>query len=416
MKIAFIVNKFPCLSETFILSQITGLIDRGYVVDIFAAKSAGESTVHKAVKEYNLLDNTIYYGQLPVNMVLRFVKAVGLIFANLKKNPGSLVKSLNVLKYGKRAASLSLLYTTISFLDSRPYDIIHCHFGPFGNLGVILKDIGVLRGKLIVTFHGYDVYLCPASHGGNIYLDLFGKVDLVTANSNFTRDKVIKLGCNHNDIVRLPVGLDTAKFAFKERKFKPGEKIRILTVARFVEKKGIKYSIEAVAKIIKKYPTIRYKIVGDGPLRNQLKELIRQLGVENNVTLSGWMDQDEIQRLYSEAHIFILSSVTASNGNMEGQGLVLQEAQAMGIPVIATLHNGFPESVVDGESGYLVPERNVDSLAERLEHVIERFNDWPAMGRIGREFVEENFDINKLNDRLVDIYHKVINNRPMEDN
>jgi colanic acid/amylovoran biosynthesis glycosyltransferase len=121
------------------------------------------------------------------------------------------------------------------------------------------------------------------------------------------------------------------------------------------------------------------------------------------------MTQDEVRELYADSHIFILSSVTAANGDREGQGLVLQEAQAMGLPVLSTLHNGIPDGVLDGESGFLVPEKDADALAEKLTYLIENPENWPEMGLAGRKFVEERYDINKLNDRLVKIYEQILN-------
>ncbi len=94
---------------------------------------------------------------------------------------------------------------------------------------------------------------------------------------------------------------------------------------------------------------------------------------------------------------------------MEGQGLVLQEAQATGMPVVTTLHNGIPDGVLDGQTGYLVPERDVDALASRLEHLIEHPEQRALMGRAGRSFVEDRYDINKLNDRLVALFEGVRN-------
>jgi colanic acid/amylovoran biosynthesis glycosyltransferase len=320
-----------------------------------------------------------------------------------------LLKSLNVFKFKKEAASLNILYKVVPFLDKDPYDIVHCHFGPNGILGILLKDIGAIKGKLITTFHGYDATSYPQIYGDNIYKDMFRKVDKITVNSNFTKNKVVALGCSMDKIVILPVGLNPSKFFLKERTMVPGDEVRILTVARLVEKKGIEYSIKAVAKVLEKHSNIRYDIVGDGPLRDQLSGLIDQIGIANQVKLLGWKNQEEICQLYSEAHIFILSSVTACNGDQEGQGLVLQEAQASGLPVIATLHNGFPESVMNGKSAFLVPERNFNALAERLGYLIERPDIWPEIGRAGRRYVEEYFDINKLNDQLVEIYKKLIN-------
>jgi colanic acid/amylovoran biosynthesis glycosyltransferase len=94
-------------------------------------------------------------------------------------------------------------------------------------------------------------------------------------------------------------------------------------------------------------------------------------------------------------------------GDEEGQGLVLQEAQACGLPVIATNHGALPEGLVPGQSGFLVPERDVDALAARLNYLIEHPELWPIMGRLGREFVV-NYDIRKLNSLLIELYRETI--------
>ena len=175
-----------------------------------------------------------------------------------------------------------------------------------------------------------------------------------------------------------------------------------------VEKKGLEYSIKAVARVAQKFSNIEYNIVGDGALRVKLEKLIMELGVGNKVNLLGWKTQDELRELFKEAHIFILSSITASDGDMEGQGLVLQEAQAVGLPVLSTHHNGIPEGVLDGKSGFLVRERDVDALSERLQYLIEHSELWPEMGRCGRKFVEEKYDIEILNSKLVSIYNALL--------
>ena len=139
-----------------------------------------------------------------------------------------------------------------------------------------------------------------------------------------------------------------------------------------------------------------------------MERLISDLGIENKVHLLGWLDKDEVIRLTDGSHIFILSSVTAKSGDQEGQGVVLQEAQAMGLPVLSTLHDGIPEGVVDGKSGFLVPEGDIDALAEKLEYLIEHPERWLEMGQFGRKFVEENYDIKRLNQQLVEIYQQCL--------
>jgi colanic acid/amylovoran biosynthesis glycosyltransferase len=105
-----------------------------------------------------------------------------------------------------------------------------------------------------------------------------------------------------------------------------------------------------------------------------------------------------------KTHIYILASVTAQDGNQEGIPVSLMEAMATGLPVISTRHSGIPELVQDGISGFLVPERNVDSLVSKCEYLITHPEQRVEMGRAGREFVEENFNIRKLNRRLLELY------------
>jgi len=405
MKIAFIVSGFPTLSETFILNQITGLLDMGHDVEIFAQFNPKDKKVHSDVEKYRLMER-VHYTSIPYNKVKRILKAIFLIIKNFHKAPLKILKSLNVFKYGKMALSLKLLYLLIPFLDKR-FDIIHCHFGPNGIIGVYPKEIGI-PGKYATSFHGHDVNSYPKIMGENVYNVLFKNGDLFTANTNFTKQQVVKIGCDEKKIIILPVGLRVEKFKFSTRKIQSEKPIKILTVGRLVEKKGYEYAIRAIVKIVAKHENIFYMIAGDGPLRDELESLVSELGARNYVKFMGAVEEDEVLNLYQQAHIFVLPSVTASNGDREGQALVLQEAQAMGLPVVSTLHNGIPEGVLDGKSGFLVPEKDVDALADKLEYLIEHPELWPEMGMYGRKFVEERYNIKKLNQQLVEIYQNLI--------
>lgn len=405
MKIAFIVSGFPTLSETFILNQITGFLDLGHDVQIFAESNPEEKKVHTDVKKYQLMKR-VHYINMPHNKIKRILKAIFLIIRNFHKSPLKILKSLNLFKYSKTALSLRLLYSLIPFLDKN-FDIIHCHFGPNGIIVVYFKEIGI-PGKYVTSFHGYDVNSYPKIAGEDVYNNLFKNGDLFTANTNFTKQQILKLGCQGGKIIILPVGLRIERFKFSTRKVHSRETLKILTVGRLVEVKGHKYAIQAVAKVVKKHKNTEYLIAGDGPLKKELESLVLKLGIKKYVRFLGAVNQDEVIELYRLAQIFVLPSVTASDGAREGQGLVFQEAQASGLPVVSTLCGGIPEGVIDGKSGFLVPEKDVDALAEKLEYLIEHTEVWPEMGRYGCKFVEGKYDIKKLNQQLVKIYKDVI--------
>jgi colanic acid/amylovoran biosynthesis glycosyltransferase len=162
-----------------------------------------------------------------------------------------------------------------------------------------------------------------------------------------------------------------------------------------------------VAKLRELRGDVHYEIAGDGPLRKELEQLVAELGLRDAVTFHGVCDSGEVQRLMAEAHLFVLASVSVE-GDQEGQGLVLQEAQAAGLPVVATNHGALPEGLVPDISGFLVPERNVDALAERLDYLVRCPELWPAMGRAGRKYVETHYDIRRLNSDLIRLYTDTI--------
>ncbi|MGD0784729.1 MAG: glycosyltransferase [Sedimentisphaerales bacterium] len=407
MRIVFVLGIFPALSETFILNQITGLIDRGHEVDIYADNPSPTLEVQPDVVKYKLLERTCYRLQMPKNRFLRFLKGVVLLCRNLHKSPVVLFRSLNVFRYGKLAASLTLLYSVIPLLSRQgSYDIIQCHFGPVGTLGAYFREIGLIRGKLVTMFHGNDIRL-GQEKGGQIYADLFSVGDSFLSNSRYNYDNLIDLGADAGKVICHQVGLDISRFPERKLNFslRP-QTIRILTVARLVKEKGLEYGIEAIGELLRKNPAIQlqYNIIGGGDKEEFLKELIRELNLTKIVHLLGPKDQKEVIGNLQQAHIFLLPSIA------EAFGLVLLEAQASGLPVIATSVGGVNEALIDGQSGFLVPARNVIALVEKLEYLINNYEIWPEMGLKGRAFVKEHYDINKLNDRLVIIYRKLMNN------
>ena len=406
MKIAFIVDKFPALSEMFILNQITGLIDLGYQVEIFSMTKPGEQRTQPDVEKYKLLEHVHYFPMVPSNKAIARLKALYLIATNFLVSPSLMPRILKRLLSRSEGFSYRLLFFS-SLFKRKKFDIIHAHFGPNGKLVADMASVGI-HVKFLTTFHGYDINMYPKMYGSDIYNTLFQTGELFTANTAFTKQQMTKLDCDERKIEILPVGLDTGKFEFHPRSAPDDKPIIILTIGRLVEKKGYEYSIKAFAKVAVKHRNIVYKIVGGGPLENELKSLVSELKLQKQVQFLGPLTQDEILKLYKQAHLFVLASVTADNGDMEGQGLVLQEAQATGLPVISTLHNGIPDGVLDGQSGFLVPEKDVNALAEKLEYLIENPQLWTQMGKCGNQFVEKKYDIKILNQKLVSIYQKLL--------
>jgi colanic acid/amylovoran biosynthesis glycosyltransferase len=408
MKIAFIVHKFPVISETFILNQITGLICRGHEVHIYGYSPDDTAKFHPDVEKYDLLKYTFYAPNIPHNKLWRLIKGLWLIITNFYKAPLVILRSLNFFKYHNHAASLRILYSIIPMLDAEPYDIIHCQFGIQGNEGMIYREIGAIKGKLITSFRGYDISWYVKEYGEKVYNKLFVKGDFFLANCEFFRQRAIQLGCDEKKIIVHGSGIDCSRFSFRARQPLADGKILIATTGRLIEKKGIEYAIRAVAKVLKTFPNLEYNIIGDGELKAHLQQVIVELGVAEKVKLLGWKNQQEIIQIIDQTHIFIASSITAKDGNQDAPVNTLKESMAMGLPVIATQHGGIPELVQEGISGFLVPERDADAIADKLTYLIEHPELWEQMGKAGRAYVEKHYDTNRLNDELVKIYQRVI--------
>jgi len=409
MKIAFIVRTFPALSETFILNQITGLLDRGHEVDIYATRKGEFFKMHPEVKNYNLLERICYLSdfKVPQNKFVRIIKAIGISLMGFGKNPNVTMRALNFFKYGKRALSLEFIYKISPFLGKGPYDIIHCHYGLNGNIGACLKQLG-FQGKLVTMFHGCDIRL-GIEKGGVIYHPLFESGDCLLAISDYNYENLIRFGANPQKIIFHPVGINCNKFPFREQSasVKCINTIIILTVARLVKEKGLQYGIRAIGELLKELPNLHleYRIVGGGRLEEQLRKMIEELNLGQIVRLLGELEQNRVIEEMQQAHIFLLPSI------VEALPTVLMEAQAVGLPIVATNVGSVAQAIIDGKTGFLVPERDVGALTNKLEYLIEHPEIWPEMGRAGRKHVEENYDIDKLNDRLEKIYKELIGER-----
>lgn len=400
MDVAFVVSMFPCLSESFVVEQVTGLLDLGHNVNIVAFSKSDQTILQKEIKEYRLLEKVTYIIMPKRKWALRLKGLLSLCSCFIV-SPGKTVRLLKLFKDEGTFSYQSLFL--VSFFLHNEFDIVHGHFGPNGIRSLCLKKIGI-KAKLLTTFHGYDVTVYVRQHGESVYQSLFNLGDLFTYNSEATKQKLLGLGCPEYKMKKLPMAIDLKQIPFKERELKVGETIRLLSVGRLVEMKGREYAIRAIASLKDKYP-IQYDIVGDGPLRAELEDLIKTLDLKDTVHLWGWISSEQRDKLYEQAHLFVHPSVVSSNGNEEGQGVVLLEAQAYGIPVVATNHGAFPDSLIDGVTGFLVPEKDAQELASKIDGLIHKSDSWSTIGKKGREFVENNFDAKVLIRKLEMIYN-----------
>ncbi|WP_158971658.1 glycosyltransferase [Paraglaciecola sp. L3A3] len=367
MKIVFFVREFPVYSETFIIDQIIGLIDRGFDVSIITL-AINDQAQSKSVSHYKLMDKV----QLISANYGHGIKANILSLFDVIKSLGNKVFRhylYDGLKHKKRG--VEELATIMQHAPKISADAIIAHFGPNAVMAMKLTELGVLKGKIHAVFHGYDMsrydfidkYLPD-------YKRLF-KIDMLALPiSHYWKEKLIEFGCPDEKILVNRMGVDISKFSFKPKE-ELSTPINILTVARHTEKKGIEYAIEAMAELNRQGVDFIYNIVGTGPLLEKHYKLIEKHQLTNKVHLLGFKEHQEINSLLENSDIFLLPSVTAPNGDKEGVPVSLMEAMAKGVICLSTYHSGIPELITDNESGFLVDESNSLQIAEKIMTIMQ---------------------------------------------
>lgn len=401
MKILFIVTQFPALSETFILNQILDLRKKGHLVHIYSHRIGKAEVIHEKVFREDLLKDVFYPSKIINSLSGKIKQRFQLFISSIpNRNKVSLIKTL----FKKNKTNLSV-YNVLSFINKPKYDVIHAHFGINGKLVVELRKLGLFaNANFITTFHGYDLNI--EFEKNNFYLNLFNECKFFTVNSYYSKQKLLALGCSVDKIHILPVGLNPEKFKSKPV-IKKSKGIKLIFVGRLIKLKGPHLLIE-ICRILKERATINFNvnIIGDGILMEELHELISKYNLKNYIKLLGPLQQKDVLKEMSYSDIFILPGINDEN-LAEAQGLVIQEAQAMQLPVIISNAGGMKEGIIDGVTGYVVRENDLDEFASKIELLALDKDLRKTMGEKGRKFVMENYNIEDLNEKLIKIYfHK----------
>lgn len=385
MKIAFFIDEFPTYSETFIVNQIIGLIALGFDVSIISTKINRKIPL-KSVEEHQLLEKVIV---LPNTHGLGVKATLLTIRDTLLSLPCPKLRSYLFEDIRHRKGGAQKLAVLIRNKAHYSFDAIIAHFGPNAVTAMRMKELGLLSGKIHAVFHGYDMsksyflrkYM-PA------YKALFATDMLALPVSHYWESKLLEFGCPREKIVVNRMGVDIELYSFTPKK-PDNTAISILTVARHTEKKGIEYAIKAMANLKAKNILFDYKIAGIGPLFEHHQKLIDSLSLSHEITLLGVKDQDEINLLLEASDVFLLPSVTSSEGDKEGIPVSLMEAMAKGVICLSTFHSGIPELISDNESGFLVPEKDANAISEKIEQILK--SDIRPIQTAARKKVEDEF-------------------------
>jgi glycosyltransferase involved in cell wall biosynthesis len=287
-------------------------------------------------------------------------------------------------------------------------DLIHAHFGWSGNAMLLLKQC--LRVPLVLTMGGRDAGLqMKLPHFDRLYRILLDSADRVICVSRDLAERMLDAGVDPARVQVIYRGTDLGEFAFVDRSGRPpGQPITVLTVGRMVEKKGHRHAFAALAPLVREGHDIRLVVVGEGEAYRALRRLRGQLGLKRHIEFFGMTDHAGVREQMGRADLLLQSSITPESGDTEGIPNVIVEAQATGLPVVATRHGGIVEAVRDGETGILVAERDDSAMTAALLALVEDRERRLSMGRAARKLVESQFAFDTQVAEHLALYRRVV--------
>ncbi len=284
------------------------------------------------------------------------------------------------------------------------YDILHVHW-PFPH--GILSTFALLfrKTKVILNFHGAELLLAKRFGFVKLFLKYFIEhADAIIVNSSFTGRNVTSI--NNKPVNIIPYGT-TIEPSLQQKKEKSGR--LVFSLGRMIERKGFKYLVDAMSIVVREFPDAKLTIAGGGPLRDQLIEQVKTLGLENSVFLPGKVPSATLNELFTNADIFVLPAIVDKNGDTEGLGVVLVEAMTYKLPVIASNVGGIPDVIIPKVSGVLVEEKNVQSLAHAIIDFMRNPDTMKLVGDMGFSFISKEFTWDKVIGDMDRLYRKVVN-------
>lgn len=291
-------------------------------------------------------------------------------------------------------------------------DVLHAHFG--NRALEVLPLARRLQLPLITSFYGRDMSRQPSGQPplARCYEELFSTGVLFLAEGPAARLRLINLGCPQEKIAIQRLGIDLQRHAYSLRTRALKDPFRVLMAARFIEKKGFEFGVEAFAGAARGDRRLSLTIVGEATqhsesvIKARLQEIVRRHDVGAQVRFAGAVSREELDTLARAHHVLLHPSVTAVDGDSEGgHPVVMTELAATGMPIIATHHDDIPQVVLDEQSGWLCQERNIEQLSEAIRDASNSPDKLAQFSARARRVAEEKYDGRRFT--LDDIYQRV---------
>ncbi|HUR84047.1 MAG TPA: glycosyltransferase [Solirubrobacteraceae bacterium] len=398
MKVAYFVSRFPHCSETFIVRELDAVSARpGVDIELFALFSARGATAHPAARPWTARLHRCGAGAALAGLAwwacrrpLRLLSSIALVVHGHRSNPRTLVRAL---------ATIPIAAAHARSVRALGVGHVHAHYATYPALAAWLcrrlTNIGYS-----FTAHAHDVFV-----DRSLLARKLRDARFVVTISRFNRELLAAEAAPRGTPVHVVhCGVDPGAYVYRSRSPRGAGPVHALCVASLQEYKGHRWLLEALAHGGPALERIRLDLVGEGPLRRPLEDLAARLGLGDRVRFAGALPEEEVARKLAEADLFVLPSIVARDGQMEGLPVALIEALAAGVPVVATRLSGVPELVADGITGVLAPPADAAALADALRRVLDDPAAAATRAAAGRGVVEAAFDVRESGRRLAGLF------------
>ena len=404
LTVAYVMSRFPKLTETFILREILAVSQTGVRVELYPLLREREPVVHPEATA--LVERANYLPFLSLAIIRsqaalllgrprRYLTALGAMLRGTWGSANFFIGGLGIFPKAAHAARL---------MEAGGVDHVHCHFATHP----------ALAGLIINRLTGIPFSF--TAHGSDLHVDrhmLRQKVDaaaFVVPISEFNANMIVEeCGDVRDKLAVIHCGVDTDMFPARAQRaaVRP---FRILSIGTLHEVKGQAYLVEACRQLVAEGVDLLCQMVGDGPDESDLRRQVAAAGLEGRVELIGRLTQAGIASLLAEVDVLVAPSVPTRGGKREGIPVVLIEAMSSAVPVVASAISGIPELVDDGESGLLVPARDSTALASALGRLHRDATLATRLGEGGREKVRREFDVHVSAARLATQFARAVDN------
>jgi colanic acid/amylovoran biosynthesis glycosyltransferase len=387
MKVAYIMSRFPKLTETFVLYEMLAVEKLGVQVEVYPLLREREATVHPDAQP--LVERAHFHPFLSLQILLAQLDF-------LRRRPAAYFRTwLEVLRgtwgsWNFFIGALGILPKSVLFardMERLGIDHVHAHFANHPTIAalVIQRLTGI---PFSFTSHAHDLHVERRMLGEKVRASKFA----VTI-SEFNK-RVMFEECDeaaHDKIRVIHCGVDPGLLD-QVREADPERPLEIVCIASLQESKGHRYLIEACHRLAQRGVAFRCRLIGEGPLRQEIESQIESLGLRESVQVLGGLPRKEVMDVIGSSDVAALTCVQISSGRRDGIPVALMEAMAAGLPVVATGISGIPELVEDGVTGSLVPPGDVEAIARALDRLARDREFRSRIGAAARERVRRDFN------------------------